>query len=49
MDPSFEQAVFTRKLNTVGEPVRSVYGWHVVEVLDRDTLEDRGRQGQSRS
>jgi parvulin-like peptidyl-prolyl isomerase len=22
----------------VGEPVRSVYGWHVVEVLDRDTL-----------
>jgi peptidyl-prolyl cis-trans isomerase SurA len=38
MDPSFEQAVFTRKLNTVGEPVRSVYGWHVVEVLDRDTL-----------
>jgi len=38
MDPSFEAAVFTRKLNTVGEPVRSVYGWHVVEVLDRDTV-----------
>jgi peptidyl-prolyl cis-trans isomerase SurA len=38
MDPSFEQACFTRKLNTVGEPVRSVYGWHVIEVLDRDTV-----------
>jgi peptidyl-prolyl cis-trans isomerase SurA len=38
MDPAFEQAVFSRKLNTVGEPLRSIYGWHVVEVLDRDTL-----------
>ena len=38
MDPSFEQAVFSRRLNTVGEPVRTVYGWHVLEVLDRDTV-----------
>ena len=38
MDPAFEQAVFSRKLNTVGEPVRTVYGWHVFEVLDRDTV-----------
>lgn len=38
MDPAFEQAVFSRKLNTVGEPVRTVYGWHVLEVLDRDTV-----------
>jgi peptidyl-prolyl cis-trans isomerase SurA len=38
MDPNFEQAVFSRPLNTVGEPVRSVYGWHVLEVLDRDTV-----------
>jgi peptidyl-prolyl cis-trans isomerase SurA len=52
MDPSFEQAVFTRKLNTVGEPVRTVYGWHVLEVLDRDTVrttagrDSLDRQGQ---
>ncbi len=38
MDPAFEEAVFSRKLNTVGEPVRTVYGWHVLEVLDRDTV-----------
>jgi peptidyl-prolyl cis-trans isomerase SurA len=38
MDPAFEEAVFSRKLNTVGEPVRTVYGWHVIEVLDRDTV-----------
>ena len=38
MDPAFEQAVFSRRLNTVGEPVRTVYGWHVLEVLDRDTV-----------
>lgn len=38
MDPTFDQAVFARKLNTVGEPVRTVYGWHVLEVLDRDTV-----------
>jgi len=38
MDPAFEQAVFSRKLHTVGEPVRTAYGWHVIEVLDRDTV-----------
>ena len=38
MDPAFDTAVFSRKLNTVGEPVRTVYGWHVLEVLDRDTV-----------
>jgi parvulin-like peptidyl-prolyl isomerase len=38
MDPTFDQAVFSRRLNTVGEPVRTVYGWHIFEVLDRDTV-----------
>lgn len=38
LDPAFERAVFTRKLNTIGDPVRSVFGWHLIEVLDRDTL-----------
>jgi len=41
MDPEFERAVFTRKLNTVGPLVRTVYGWHVLEVLDRDTVRTR--------
>jgi len=38
MDSAFEEAVFSRKLNTIGPPVRTVYGWHVLEVLDRDTV-----------
>ncbi len=41
MDPVFEKAVFSRKLNTVGDPVRTIYGWHILEVLDRDTLKTR--------
>jgi peptidyl-prolyl cis-trans isomerase SurA len=41
MDPAFEKAVFSRKLNTVGDPVRTVYGWHILETLDRDTLKTR--------
>jgi peptidyl-prolyl cis-trans isomerase SurA len=49
MDPNVERAVFTRKLNTIGEPVRSVFGWHVLEVLDRDTLKTRaGRDSLDR-
>lgn len=41
MDPAFERAVFSRPLNRVGDVVRTVYGWHVIEVLDRDTLKTR--------
>jgi peptidyl-prolyl cis-trans isomerase SurA len=49
MDPAFEKAVFSRRLNTVGDPVRTVYGWHVLEVLDRDTLKTRaGRDSLDR-
>jgi len=49
MDPAFEKAVFSRKLNTMGEPVRTAYGWHVLEVLDRDTLKTRaGRDSVDR-
>jgi peptidyl-prolyl cis-trans isomerase SurA len=38
MDPAFEKAVFTLKLNTLSQPVRTIYGWHILEVIDRDTL-----------
>lgn len=49
MDPAFEKAVFGRKLNTIGDPVRTVYGWHVLETLDRDTLKTRaGRDSLDR-
>jgi peptidyl-prolyl cis-trans isomerase SurA len=38
LDRPLDDAAFTLKLNTVSEPVRSAVGWHLVEVLDRDTV-----------
>jgi peptidyl-prolyl cis-trans isomerase SurA len=38
MDPVFEDAAFRQKIGEVGLPVHSTFGWHVIEVIDRDTL-----------
>lgn len=38
MDPGIEKAAFSMKLNTLSDPIRSPYGWHVIEVLERDTV-----------
>lgn len=38
MDPAFEQAAFQQKIGEVGMPVHSSFGWHVIEVVDRDTV-----------
>ena len=38
MDPAFENAAFSIKPGTLSEPVQSAFGWHIIEVLDRDTL-----------
>jgi peptidyl-prolyl cis-trans isomerase SurA len=43
MDPAFEKAAFSQPLNSVGEPVRSQFGWHLIEVLDRDTVKTAAR------
>lgn len=34
LDPAFEQAVFAIEPGVLGDPVRSRFGYHVVEVLD---------------
>jgi peptidyl-prolyl cis-trans isomerase SurA len=38
MDPVFEDAAFRQKIGEVGMPVHSAFGWHVIEVIDRDTV-----------
>lgn len=38
MDPAIEKAAFSMKLNTLSEPIHSPYGWHVIEVLERDSV-----------
>jgi peptidyl-prolyl cis-trans isomerase SurA len=38
MESSLEQAAFTLKLNELSQPVRTPYGWHLIEVLERDTV-----------
>jgi peptidyl-prolyl cis-trans isomerase SurA len=38
MERAFEDAVFTMPLNQLSQPVRSPYGWHLIEALERDTL-----------
>ena len=41
LDPDFEEAAYSQKLGVVGPPVRSSFGWHLIEVLDRDTVKTR--------
>ena len=42
MDPALEQAAFSIKTGLLSEPVRTPYGWHILETLERDTLKSAG-------
>lgn len=42
MEPKFEEVAFTAPLRKLSQPVRSPFGWHLIEVLDRDTLKAAG-------
>lgn len=44
MEKSFEEVAFSAPLHQLSAPVRSPYGWHLIEVLERDTL--RGANGR---
>ncbi len=35
MVPSFEEAAFSQPINVVGPPVKSPFGYHIIEVLER--------------
>ncbi len=41
LDQPLEDAVFSLKNNEVSQPIRSSAGWHLVQVLERDTLKTR--------
>lgn len=38
MDPGLEDVAFSQALGKVSQPVRTVYGWHLVETIERDTV-----------
>ena len=35
MDPEFEKAVFSAKVGDIIGPVKTSYGWHIIEVLEK--------------
>jgi len=38
MEPALDQAAFSLPLGKVSEPLRTPFGWHLLETLERDTL-----------
>lgn len=38
--PEFEQAMDKLPLNRISKPIKSPYGWHIIEVLGRKTIDD---------
>jgi peptidyl-prolyl cis-trans isomerase SurA len=44
MDPEIEDAAFSQKIGVVSAPIRSSFGYHLLEVLDRDTLKTAARK-----
>lgn len=44
LDPAVEDAAFSLKVGTVSSPVRTPFGYHLIEVLERDTLKTRAKK-----
>ena len=38
MVPEFEEAAFSQEIGEIGEPVQSQFGYHIIQVLDRQEL-----------
>jgi peptidyl-prolyl cis-trans isomerase SurA len=49
MEPAIDAASFSLKIGKLSDPVQSPYGWHILEVMERDTLKTRaGRDSLGR-
>jgi len=44
LDPTVEDAAFSQKIGAVSAPIRTPFGYHLIEVLDRDTLKTRTKK-----
>jgi peptidyl-prolyl cis-trans isomerase SurA len=47
MVPEFDATIATAELNEISEPVRSQFGWHIIEVTgrrERDIADDLRRR-----
>ncbi|MBI5168019.1 MAG: peptidylprolyl isomerase [Candidatus Eisenbacteria bacterium] len=44
MEPAIENVAFALKNNELSQPIRSPYGWHVLQTLERDTLKTVARR-----
>lgn len=44
METSVETAAFSLKNNEISQPIRSPYGWHILQTLERDTLKTVARR-----
>lgn len=44
LEPSVENAAFALKNNEISQPIRSPYGWHILQTLERDTLKTVARR-----
>lgn len=38
--PEFEKAMDVLALHTISKPVKSIFGWHIIEVLERKKIDD---------
>jgi parvulin-like peptidyl-prolyl isomerase len=36
MDPAFEEAAFSQKIGDIGKPVKTDFGWHIIQVIGHE-------------
>jgi peptidyl-prolyl cis-trans isomerase SurA len=49
MEPAIDAASFSLKVGKLSDPVQTPYGWHILEVMERDTVKTRaGRDSLGR-